>query len=184
MLKQQAEIAHHMPGRLRIRIRAARDNAALLENLRQVFVAVEGIDSVMVKPPSGSLVLHYDPRLEAEMEARIASYENERIEMKRNCPGDEVKAFAAKPPGAESLPGNSAWARAAACGFIQVDRQIRAATDNAMDVKIALVFGLAVVTFVGLGAQASTPVWMTLAVFVLNDLMRSNLIAAPAAAVA
>jgi hypothetical protein len=185
MMKHQAEVAHHMPGRLRIRIPAARDNAALLESLKQVFVAVWGIDSVTVKLPSGSLVLHYNPRLEAEMEARFASYQNECIEMKRNRPGGEVKALAAKlGAGTESLAGHSAWARAVFGGFIQFDRQIRVATNNTIDVKIALVFGLAVATFLGIGAHASTPMWVTLAVFVLNDFMRLNLIAAPAAAVA
>ena len=177
-MKPKAEVAHHVPGRLRIRIRAARGNVALLESLRQVFAGVPGIDVVNIKPNSGSLVLHYDPRLEAEMARRFANYQHAQVEMKR--PGDEFGAFAEQVAAeAEFLAGHSEWARTAVDFCKQVDRQIRISTNNAVDLKIVLALGLAVVTFYGIGAQAATPMWVTLALFALNHVMEQR--AAPAA---
>jgi hypothetical protein len=41
--------------------RSAR-KSALLESVKQAFTGVPGIDAIIVKPDSRSLVLHYDPR--------------------------------------------------------------------------------------------------------------------------
>jgi hypothetical protein len=182
-VKHKAELAHHVPGRLRIKIPTARGNVALLESLRQVFAGVQGIDSVIVKPNSGSLVLHYDPRLEAEMEARFADYHNGRVDMRRERPGDEVAALTDKfEAEAEFLAGHSEWARVVVDFFKEFDRQIRIATNNSIDLKIVLALGLAIATFVGIGAHAATPMWVTLVLFALNHFMEQHAVAAPTAA--
>ncbi len=182
-MKHNAEVAHHVPGRLRIKIKAAHDNVALLESLEQVFAGVPGIDAVIVKPHSSSLVLHYDPRLEAEMEARFSAYSNGQVQMKRERPGDEVEELAAKLEAeAEFLAGRSEWAHAAVEFFKQFDRQIRAASGNTIDLKIVLALSLAVVTFVGVGAAAATPMWVTLVLFALNHFIEQHPTPAAAAA--
>jgi hypothetical protein len=182
-VKQQAELAHHVPGRLRIKIKAARDNLPLLESLRNVFADVPGIDTVVLKPNSGSLVLHYDPALESEMEARFANYRSARVEVSRERPGDEVAALAAKVEAeAEFLAGRSEWAHAVVEFFKDWDREVRAATDNAIDLKIVLALALAVVTFFGVGAAAATPMWVTLVLFALNHFMEQHPPPIPAAA--
>ncbi len=182
-MKHHAELAHHVPGRLRIKINTARDNPKLLESLKQIFAGVPGIDAVVVKPQSGSVVLHYDPRLEQEMEARLASYSDARVEVRRERPGDEVEELVAKLEAeAGFLAGRSEWAHAAVEFFKQFDLHIRAATDNAIDLKIVLALGLAVVTFLGVGAEAATPMWITLVLFALNHFIEQHPVRAPTAA--
>jgi hypothetical protein len=174
-VKHKAELAHHVPGRMRIKIAAARGNVALLESLRQVFAGVPGINAVVVKPDSGSLVLHYDPRLETEMEQRFANYHNGHVEVKRERPGDEVDEWASRIEAeAEFLAGRSEWAHAAVEFFKQFDRQIRAVSGNTIDLKIVLALALAVVTFVGVGAEAATPMWVTLVLFALNHFLEQH----------
>jgi hypothetical protein len=178
----KAEVAHHVPGRLRIKVPSARGNVALLESLKQVFAGVSGIDSVIVKQESGSLVLHYDPRLEAQMEAHFANYQHGRVEVKRERPGDEVETIAEQLEAeAEFLAGHSEWARVAVDFFKQCDQQIRIATDNAIDLKIVLALGLAVATFVGIGVHAATPMWVTLVLFALTHFMEQHATPAPVA---
>jgi hypothetical protein len=182
-VKHHAEVAHHVPGRLRIKIPTACGNIALLQSLKLVFAGMPGIDSVTVKPNSGSLVLHYDPRLEAEMDARFANYNNGPVEMMRGRPGDEFAALAQKVEAeAEFLAGHSEWARAVVNAFKDFDRQIRILSNNTIDLKIALALGLAIATFFGVGAQAATPMWVTLVLFAANHFMEQHAAAAPAAA--
>lgn len=42
------------------------------------------------------------------------------------------------------------------------------ATGNAIDIKLLLALGLVGFTFLEVGATASTPMWVTLAIFALN----------------
>jgi len=180
-VKHHAKVAHHVPGRLRLKIEAAHDNPALLESLKQVFAGVPGIDAIVVKPDSGSLVLQYDPRLETEIEARFASHSSEHVEVSRDRPGDEIGRLASKLEAeAEFLAGRSQWTHAAVEFFKQFDLQIRAATGDAIDLKIVLALGLAVVTFVGVGAAAATPMWVTLVLFALNHFIEQHPPATPA----
>jgi hypothetical protein len=174
-VKLHAEVAHHVPGRLRVKIMAARDNPALLESLKQIFVGVPGIDAVVVKPQSGSIVLHYDLRLEGEMEQRFARYGHGHVELTRERPGDEIDELATQLEAeAEFLAGRSEWAHAAVEFFRQFDRQVRVATGNTIDLKIVLALGLAVVTFAGVGAEAATPMWVTLVLFALNHFIEQH----------
>jgi hypothetical protein len=179
-VKHLAKVAHHVPGRLRVKIDAAHENPALLESVKQAFAGVPGIDAIIVKPDSGSLVLHYDPRLEAEIEARFATRSSGH-EVGGERPGDEIEALARKLEAeAEFLAGRSQWAQEAVEFFKQFDRQIRNATDNTIDLKIVLALGLAVVTFVGVGAAAATPMWITLVLFALNHFIEQHPLTAPA----
>jgi hypothetical protein len=180
-VKHHARVAHHVPGRLRVKIEAAHNNPALLESLKQALGGVPGIDAVVVKRESGSLVLHYDPRLEAEIEARFASHSSAHVEVMRERPGDKIDKLASQLEAeAEFLAGRSQWTHTAVEFFKQFDRQIRAATDNAIDLKIVLALGLAVATFVGIGAAAATPMWVTLVLFALNHFIEQHPPPAPA----
>src|SRR5687768_6623714 len=56
------DFAHHVPGRLRVRIpRLKRDTAAALA-LRAELLRVDGVTSVAVRMETGSIVIHYDDR--------------------------------------------------------------------------------------------------------------------------
>jgi len=174
-MNHYAKVAHHLPGRLRVKIEAACDNPALLEDLKQVLDGVPGIDAIVVKPDSGSLVLQYAPHLEAEIEARFARPSSGDVEVSRDRPGDELDQLVSKVEAdAEFLADRSQWTHAAVEFFKQFDLQIRAATGNAIDLKIVLALGLAAVTFLGIGAAAATPMWVTLVVFSLNHFMEKH----------
>ena len=52
--------------------------------------------------------------------------------------------------------------------FKKVDRELKLASGNTIDLKLLLAGGLAVYTFFEIGADAATPMWVTLALFSLN----------------
>jgi len=47
---KHVHIAHQMPGRVRIKVPAARDNPELLEEIQQVFAGMPGLKRTRVKP--------------------------------------------------------------------------------------------------------------------------------------
>src|ERR1700730_5364777 len=52
-------IAHHIPGRLRIRIPTARSNSALLQKLSELAQSVPGVERIECSQLTGSLLIHY-----------------------------------------------------------------------------------------------------------------------------
>ena len=58
--------------------------------------------------------------------------------------------------------------------FKEVDQQIKTSSHNTIDLKIVLAFGIASFTIMEVGANAATPVWVTLAMFGLNHLIEAN----------
>jgi hypothetical protein len=52
--------------------------------------------------------------------------------------------------------------------FKALDRELKLGTGNNIDLKVVLAAGLAGYTFLLVGAEAATPMWVTLALFSLN----------------
>ena len=173
---KHVQIAHQMPGRIRFKIPAARDNPELLEQIRQFFSDMPGLRQARLKPSAGSIVLLYDPQEAAAFEARLMQQWNtmrplmlRKPPKKRELPGDEIEQVTRKIEAeAELLAGHSHLARAIVDCFRQADREIKTLTNNVIDLKIVLALALAVATFAGIGASAATPMWITLALFALN----------------
>lgn len=186
-MKRHAEIAHQMPGRIRIRIPAAKGDAALLEQVRQIFADIPGLERTRVKPDAGSIVLRYDPQDEAAFQARLMERWQHllplmphRAPKQPELPGNEFAELTHSVEAeAAFLAGHSRSARAIVDFFREADREIKTVTNNAIDLKIVLALALAVATFVEIGAQAATPMWVTLALFALNHFLEMH---SPAAA--
>ena len=66
--------------------------------------------------------------------------------------------------------------------FKKCDRDLRLATNNSIDLKIALALGLIGFTLFEVGATAATPVWVTLTLFTLNHVVEMHAKQVPVAA--
>src|ERR1700722_9014729 len=60
MTKLNLQIAHQVPGRVRMKIPAGKGNPELLKQISETFAVIPGIEEVTVNPTTGSVVLHYD----------------------------------------------------------------------------------------------------------------------------
>jgi Heavy metal associated domain 2 len=189
-MKQHAQIAHQMPGRIRIKIPAAKGNPELLEQVRQIFAGIPGLERTRIKPDAGSIVLRYDPKDEAMFQERLMRHWKHALPLiphkapkKPELPGNEFAQVAhSVETEAAFLAGHSRSARAIVDFFREADREIKLLTNNAIDLKIVLALGLAVATFAGIGATAATPMWVTLALFALNHFLEMHTPGAAAAA--
>ena len=170
--KHKARIEHKLPGRIRMKVPAAKSNPEILEVYRQAFSMVPGIIKVKAKPETGSIVIHYDPEQEKKFEHHFnhccGQHLGEVSEGPR--PDNEVAEIASRIEAeAAYLAERSEFAKTTVEFFKNCDRELKRATDNTIDLKIVLAGGLAAFTFLEIGAEAATPMWVTLALFSLNQ---------------
>ncbi len=168
MKKHHATIAHHVPGRMRLKIPSAKGNEAVFEEIRQTLAVTPGIHDIEVNATTGSVTVHYSVDAHPELHTSIAQHQ-------------EHFAVAHKPPAtklddmtriiedeAEFLADHSHSARLVVNFCKQLDKEVKRATGNSVDLKVLVPLGLAAVTFVEIGATAATPVWVTIGLFSLN----------------
>src|SRR5262245_13021584 len=54
------DVAHQVPGRVRMKIPGAKGNPEMLQQIAETFAAIPGIEEITVNPHTGSLVMRYD----------------------------------------------------------------------------------------------------------------------------
>lgn len=168
--KHHARIEHKVRGRIRMKVPHARANPEILEFYRKAFSAIPGVRSISTKPDTGSIVIQYDPAREHEFERHFRERTNEHLAMAPAArPDDEIDKLASKIEAeAEFLAAHSRLARTTVDFCKALDRELKLSTGNAIDLKILLAAGLAAYTFLEVGGNAATPMWVTLALFSFN----------------
>ncbi|WP_375777362.1 HMA2 domain-containing protein [Bradyrhizobium sp. ma5] len=175
MTKMKLQIAHQVPGRIRMKVPSAKENPELLEQIKQTFSVIPGIEDVIVNPATGSIVLHYDTDRHDEFHGKLEHHTGGHYKP----PANEIDALATKiEQEAEYLAEHSHTARVVVDFFKDLDNGIKVATGNVVDLKILLATGIAGFTIFEVGANAATPVWVTLAIFALNHMIQANMAAA------
>jgi hypothetical protein len=172
MTNVKLHVAHQVPGRVRMKIPSAKGNPELLEEMKQTLSVIPGIEEVIINPATGSLVLHYDTDHHDAFHGHLVHHTGGQHQPP---PTNEIDALASKiQQEAEFLAENSHTARVVVDFFKQVDAHIKTGSHNTIDLKIVLAVGIASFTILEVGANAATPVWVTLAMFGLNHLIEAN----------
>jgi hypothetical protein len=125
---------------------------------------------VEINPGTGSILVHYDPESSHEIHS-IIQEAGESDLMLGGAPelteADDIAAKIEKE--AEFLAAHSEVALHVVNSVKALNREIRAATGNTVDLKVLLPAGLAVWAFMKAGAEVATPLWVTLAIFSFNS---------------
>ena len=172
MTKLNLKIAHQVPGRVRMKIPAAKGNPELLKQISDTFGVIPGIEEVTVNPTTGSVVLHYDTEKHDEFHGHLHHHTGGHYKP----PTNEIDSLASKiEQEAEYLAEHSHAAKVVVDFFRGFDKQIKVASGNVVDLKIVLAAGIAGFTIFEVGASAATPVWVTLSIFALNHMIQANM---------
>jgi len=176
IMKHNLHIAHQIPGRIRMKTGLAKGDPELLDQIKQLFVAIPGVGNVAVNATTGSVILHYDATQHTEFrkdfEARCASHAL-AVSL---LPDDEIDNIARTfQTEAEFLADRSLTARTVVDCCKAADQYLRVATNNAVDLKVVVAVGFAGLALMEIGVTAATPMWVTLAIFALNHLAELNL---------
>jgi Heavy metal associated domain 2 len=172
MTKMKLQVAHQVPGRIRMKVPAGKDNPELLEQIKATFSVIPGIDQVAINPATGSIVLHYDHERHDELHGHFHHHTAGHYKP----PTNEIDSLASKiEQEAEYLAEHSHAAKVVVDFCKDLDKQIKVASGNVVDLKIVLAVGIAGFTVFEVGASAATPVWVTLSVFALNHMIQANM---------
>ena len=172
MTKMKLQIAHQVPGRIRMKVPSVKTNPELAEQIKQTFSAIPGIEHVIINPTTGSVVLHYDVDRHEELHGHLHHHTGGHYVP----PVTEIDSLASKiEQEAEYLAEHSHTAKVVVDFFREFDHQIKIASGNVIDLQIVLAAGIAAFTIFEVGATAATPVWVTLAIFALNHMIQANM---------
>ena len=167
--RHKVHVAHHTPGRVRLKIPTAKGDGKALQKIADTFLAVPGVESVAVNAETGSLVMKYAT---AKPEAVHASI-GDKLGPGYRPPETEYDKLADSiQREAEFLAQHSHAAKAIVEFFAELDRSIKRNTDNYVDLKIVLAAIIVGGTIFEVGMSAATPVWLTLAVFSVNHMVQ------------
>jgi hypothetical protein len=173
MTKLNLHIAHQVPGRLRMKIPAGKGNPELLRQISETFGLIPGIEQITVNPTTGSIVLHYDADRHDEFHGTFQHHY--QAHGPGRPPATELDELTRRiEDEAEFLANHSQSARAVVDFIKNVDREIKVATGNMIDLKIVFAVGIIGFTVLEVGATAATPVWVTLAIFSLNHFIEMH----------
>jgi len=173
MTKLNLKIAHQVPGRVRMKIPAGKGNPELLKQISETFGAIPGIEQVTVNPTTGSVVLHYDTDRHDEFHGSFRDHYHAHAG--ERPPATQLDELAHRiEDEAEFLARHSDTARAVVDFVKKLDREIKLATNNAVDLKIVFALGIIGITVLEVGATAATPVWVTLAIFTVNHFIEMH----------
>jgi hypothetical protein len=172
-LKGKLKIVHQVPGRIRMKIPSAKGNEEQLANYKEVLALLPGVEEIDVNPVTGSIILKYDPDLNHNLHTRIDTHldghSEQPVRRSKPPPNNEIDAVAQKiQQEAEYLAEHSQTARAFVDFCAKVDKEIKFASKNVIDLKMLLAVGVVGFTVLEVGAAAATPVWVTLTLFGLN----------------
>lgn len=156
----KAHIAHHLPGRVRIRLPHARRDAKMLEHVCEFISGVDGVYKVEANLLTGSVVIHYDPARESDLHHYLPTPTGL----------DDAAEIAEKlQRETEFLAEHSQTAASLVSAARALDQGLRAATGGLLDLKVTLPALLAVWAFFEVGLDASTPLWVSLGMFSFNS---------------
>jgi hypothetical protein len=173
--KLKLQVAHQVPGRLRMKVTSAKGNPELLKEIGEAFRAIPGIERVSVNPATGSVVLHYDTDRHDEFHGGLDRHYQATGAQCCGPPNTEIDVLANKiAEEADFLAQNSHSAKAVVDLFKKFDREIKLASGNMVDLKIVLALGIIGITVLEVGVNTATPIWLTLAIFTVNHALEMH----------
>jgi hypothetical protein len=169
-VKHVLRMEHQTLGRVRMKFSSAKGNPELLDEIGRKFAGIVGVESCEVNPITGSVVLLYDKRRHHDFHDHLSRHCAEHHGgATPRPPGTQLDDIARKiEDEAEFLAEHSHAAKSVVHICKYVDRHVKLATGNTIDLKIGLAGGIVALSLLEMGAFAATPVWLTLGVFSLN----------------
>jgi hypothetical protein len=178
--KLNLKIEHQVPGRVRMKIPAAKNNPELLKQVSETFAVIPGIEHVTVNPTTGSVVLFYDVDRHDEFHGTFSGHceahgaSNGSGGPLHGADTELDKLTNSIEAEAEFLASHSHTARIFVDFVKSIDHEIKRATNNNLDLKIVFAVGIIGLTVFEVGATAATPVWVTLAIFTVNHFIQMH----------
>jgi copper chaperone CopZ len=173
MTSVDAYVHHHIPGRVRFRVPAAKGEEQRLRELSSAIAKVPGVNSVDYNPVTGSILIEYSPGEYRDLGSLDKSLNESGIPIEvkqRSVQQDDVSPSR---NGRHHHPHHrkSHAAKVVDSFFRELDHDIRTATGNEVDLKFVMPLVVGVLGLISLRRTATTPLWLTLMIFAFHSFM-------------
>lgn len=153
-MTQTADLLHHVPGRLRLRIRDSRGNPAGLETIHTALAGLSGVRRIETNPTLGTMVIQYDSALFAEFPGALEEYASQYELFAMPCPDTE--------------PCISDADRSISRAFSNLNRSIQEALGNAINLKELAPIAVAIYGFLFVDRNVAAAQWLNWLQFALD----------------
>ena len=153
---------------MRIRVHGAKGNHRILDHLRTSIAETPGVTHIQTNRDTGSMVIHYRNRTPKQFAEDLHQQGQATQDFQLDV-GQAGEVWAAIEKEANFLAAHSELARSVVNQTHRLDTAVKRATDNTVDLKVLIPLGLAVVSFVYVGTDIATPLWVSLGVFSFNS---------------
>jgi hypothetical protein len=155
-MKQRAYIAHHIPGRIRVRLSHAKGDRAFLEQISQSIAPLPDVHRVEVNSTTGSLVIHYEASQFDDFKKGLADHvaHEDLFILDLDSHKEETNI-------SHSIDN----------GIKNLSNSIKRATEGAVDLKEIFPMALAAAALAFLKSAEGTPLWVTLLNFSFSSYM-------------
>jgi hypothetical protein len=161
----EAQVIHHIPGRIRIKLPFLKGAAAKSEQINQLLLPIEGLKQVDFNPVTGSVLLHYDPQKHEEFSKQLTEYVHDTMGFSLVSTVTNGRARAEGNQPVTPVIRDTKLARQISKFFTDINQNVKAATDDAFDLKSLLPVGLGAYALLKVGSGVTTPLWVTLGIF-------------------
>lgn len=164
-----ARIAHHVPGRIRLKILGVPAEKDYFAAVREVIARLEGVDSVRVNASSSSIVIDYSP-VDTVFHFRLKH--DPTVNTWLRLEGEDAllaRVDEAVASGPHYLGAHSRIADEILSGAERLDDSLRRASDGYLDLKLLLPLAFAMATSMRQARGRGTPMWLSLSTFAFNS---------------
>jgi hypothetical protein len=166
-----ARIAHHVPGRLRLKVLGVPAEKDYFAAVKEVIASLEGVDSVRVNAASSSIVIDYSP-VDTVFHFRLK--DDPTVNSWLRLEGEDAllaRVDEAVASGPHYLGAHSRMADGILSGAEQLDTRLRRASDGYLDLKLLLPLAFAAATSMRQARGRGTPMWLSLGTFAFNSFL-------------
>lgn len=166
-----ARIAHHMPGRMRLKVLGAPAEQEFFAMVKKVIASLKGVECVRVNAASSSIVIDYSP---ADTVFHFRLQDDPDVNTWLRLEGDDALLACvdqAVASGSHYLAGHSRLAEGIVCGAKQIDSDLRSASNGYLDLKLLLPLAFAAATSMRQARGRGTPMWLSLGTFAFNSFL-------------
>jgi hypothetical protein len=163
-----AYVHHHIPGRLRIRVPAAKGQEELLRELSSAIARAPGISEVAYNQVTGSILIQYSLNEHHNLESLDAGLSASAVPVavKKVTPAEHPSHDRRRRRDRRSLA-----AMKVDSFFKQLDNGIRDSTNDELDLKFILPSVVAALGIFSLRHASTTPLWLTLLIFAFHSFL-------------
>lgn len=169
--RRTARVAHHLPGRLRLKVLGAPAETEFFATVKGVIASMQGVDRVRVNVASSSIVIDYSP---ADTVFHFRLKDDPTLNAWLSLEGEDAllaRIDEAVSGGAHYLGSHSRMADRILSGAEQMDARLRSASDGYLDLKILVPLVFAAATSMRQARGRGTPMWLSLGTFAFNSFM-------------